>query len=152
MKKLLSILLLIFLASCEQKSINLEDDKKAIITSWNDWEEKGKAGDPAFYWSDDVVIMGQGQPTIKGKAEFNKLFSGMKDKGIKMTWDKEPSILEISKDGQMAYLLASNELTITDSTGKANKVSNQALQIWKKDNEGKWKASLSIMYPETPMK
>jgi len=81
------------------------------------------------------------------------MFSGMqKMKGFKMTWDKKPSILEVSKDGQMAYLIARNELTITDSTGKVNSGFNQALQIWKKDKEGKWKASVSIMYPETPMK
>jgi len=75
-----------------------------------------------------------------------------KMKGFKMTWDKKPSILEVSKDGQMAYLIARNELTITDSTGKVNSGFNQALQIWKKDKEGKWKASVSIMYPETHMK
>lgn len=153
MKKLLSLLLLALFASCEQKSLNLEDEKESIIKCWNDWEEKGKAGDPAYYWADDAIIMGQGHPTMKGKAEFNKMFSGMqKMKGFKMTWDKEPSILEVSKDGHMAYLMARNELTITDSTGKVNSGFNQVLQIWKKDKEGKWKASVAIMYPETPMK
>jgi len=68
MKKLLSLLLLALFASCGQQSVNLEDENESIIKSWNDWEEKGKTGDPAYYWADDVVIMGQGQPTIKGKA------------------------------------------------------------------------------------
>ena len=104
-KKLLSLLLFSFLASCGQKSVNLQYEKESIIKNWKDWEEKGKAGDPAYYWSDDVVIMGQGQPTIKGKAEFNKMFSGIqKLPGFKMTWHKDPSILEVSKDGQMAFL------------------------------------------------
>ena len=43
MKKLLSVFLLALLASCGQKSVNIDDDKKAIVNSWNDWEEKGKA-------------------------------------------------------------------------------------------------------------
>jgi ketosteroid isomerase-like protein len=151
LKKLSYLLVIAMLASCGNQNINIDSEKESIIKCWNDWEAKGKAGDPAYYWSDDVIIMGQGQPTIKGKAAFNKLFSEMqKMPGFKMVWDKKPSILEISKDGQMAYLLARNELTITDSTGKINSFFNQALQIWKKDQEGNWKTSVSVMYPDIP--
>jgi ketosteroid isomerase-like protein len=153
MKQLLTLLLLTMLISCGQRSVNLEDAKKNILFCWNDWEAKAKAGDPSYYWSDDVIIMGQGLPAMHGKQEFKSMFTNMqKMPGFKMVWDKEPSVLEISKDGQMAYLLARNEITITDSTGMAHSGFNQAMQVWKKDKDGNWKATVSVMYPEKPMK
>ncbi len=97
--------------------------------------------------------MGPGGPTIKGKEEFVKMFAGMQNNpGFNLIWDKEPSVIEISKDGQMAYLLAKNKVTMTDSTGAVQSGFNQALQVWKKDNEGKWKAAIGVMYPESRMK
>ena len=153
MKKLLSLLLLALFAACGQQRVNLNDEKESILKNWNDWEAKGKAGDPGYYWTDDVVIMGPGGPTIKGKEEFLKMFSGMqKIPGFNMTWDKEPSVIEVSQDGQMAYLLAKNKMTMPDSTGTIHSGFNQALQIWKKDKDGNWKAAVSVMYPDTPMR
>ncbi len=72
--------------------------------------------------------------------------------GFNMTWDKQPSVIEISKDGQMAYLFAKNKVLMTDSTGTVRSGFNQALQVWKKDKEGNWKAAVSVMYPDGPMK
>jgi ketosteroid isomerase-like protein len=73
------------------------------------------------------------------------MFSNMqKMPGFKMVWDREPSVLEISKDGQMAYLLARNELTITYLTGSVHSGFSQAMQVWKKDKDGNWKAAVSL--------
>jgi ketosteroid isomerase-like protein len=94
MKALLLPLIIILLNSCQQPKPNLENEKQTIIKNWSDWEVKAKAGDPAYYWADDVVIMGPGAPTIKGKEEFLKMFSNMqKIPGFNMTWDKQPSVI-----------------------------------------------------------
>lgn len=153
MKPLLRLLVFGLLVSCEQQKLNLENEKQAIIKIWSDWELKAKAGDPGYYWADDVVIMGAGAPTIKGKKEFLKMFSNMQNiPGFNMTWDKQPSIIEISKNGQMAYLFAKNKVSMTDLAGTVRSGFNQALQVWKKDKEGNWKAAVSVMYPEEPKK
>ena len=153
MKSLLILFIIGLFVSCAQQKPNLENEKQTIIKNWSDWEAKAEAGDPAYYWTDDAVIMGPGTPTIKGKEAFLKMFSAMtKNPGFKMTWDKEPSEIEVSADGQMAYLFAKNKVTITDSTGAVKSGTNQALQVWKKDKEGNWKAAVSVMYPEEPMK
>ena len=55
-------------------------------------------------------------------------------------------------DGQMAYLFAKNKVTMTDSAGTVRSGFNQALQVWKKDKEGNWKAAVSVIYPDEPMK
>lgn len=131
------------------QKIDLKADHENIVRCWKHWDIKTKAGDPGFYWANEVIIMGPGVPTIKGKEAFLKMFSDMqKIPGFNMTWDNEPSVIEISKDGQMAYLLAKNKVTMTDSTEAVKGMTNQAVQIWRKDKEGNWKAAVSVMYPE----
>jgi ketosteroid isomerase-like protein len=149
----MTIAILGLLAGCGQQDINLENERQNIIKCWTDWEVKAESGDPAYYWTDDVVIMGPNGPIIKGKDEFLKMYSAMNSNpGFKLSWAKEPSTIEISKDGQMAYLFAKNTVTMTDSTGNTINGTNQAIQIWRKDKEGNWKAAVSVMYPETNVK
>ncbi len=108
---------------------------------------------PGYYWADDVVIMGPGAPTIKGKKEFLKMFSNMQNiPGFNMTWNKQPTVIEISMDGQMVYLFAKNKVTMTDSAGTVRSGFDQAVQVWKKDKERNWKAEVSVMYPDETMK
>lgn len=153
MKALFTIALPVLLAGCGQQQVNLDNEKQNIINCWADWGAKAESGDPGYYWSDDVVIMGPGAPTINGKAEFLKMFAAMNSNpGFKLIWDKEPSTIEISKDRQMAYLFAKNTVTMTDTTGNVINGTNQAIQIWKKGKDGNWKASVSIMYPDAPVK
>jgi ketosteroid isomerase-like protein len=159
MKQFLPILLMLFLFGCGHKSshpkghVDLEAEEESILRTWDDWPERIQSTNldsATVYWADDAMIMAQGQPTMKGKDQIKQLMKFMqKMPGFKMTWDERPTDIQISPDGQMAYLFAKNELTRSDSAGKEIKVVNQALQIWKKDKEGKWKVAVVVMYPKT---
>ncbi|RFS26913.1 hypothetical protein DVR12_03765 [Chitinophaga silvatica] len=147
MKFLTSLSLIILLLACKQQNLNIE--KENIIKCWNNWEKKSAAGDPNFYWTDDVVIMGSEIPTVKGKEAFSKMLMDLqKIPGFSITWDPAPTAIEISKEGQMAYLFSKNTVSMADSTGKIQSHKNQIIQIWKKNENGDWKAAVSIMYPD----
>jgi ketosteroid isomerase-like protein len=158
MKQLLPILLLLSFCGCGSQSdhkrgdVDLEAEEELILKTWEDWPEKVKSANidtASFYWADDAMLMAQGQPTMKGKDQIKQLMSFMqKMPGFKMTWDEKPTDIQISADGQMAYLFAKNELIRADSAGKEIKVVNQALQIWKKDKDGNWKVAVVVMYPK----
>jgi ketosteroid isomerase-like protein len=159
MKHFLSFLLLLSLCGCGNKynysngDVDLEAEEELILKTWKDWPEKVKSGNldsASFYWADDAMLMAQGQPTMKGKDQIKQLMKFMqKIPGFKMTWDERPTDIQISPDGQMAYLFAKNELVRSDEAGKEIKVVNQAVQIWKKNDEGKWKVAVVVMYPKT---
>jgi ketosteroid isomerase-like protein len=159
MKLFLPFLLLLSICGCGNQSnhsngdVDLEAEEELILKSWRDWPSKVRSGNldsASFYWADDATLMAQGQPTMKGKDQIKQLMKFMqKMPGFKMTWDERPTDIQISPDGQMAYLFAKNELVRSDSGGKEIKVVNQAVQIWKKDEEGEWKVAVVVMYPKT---
>ena len=159
MKQFLTILLLLSVCGCVKQTnhshgdVDLEAEEEKILKIWMDWPERMKSGNldsASLYWADDATLMAQAQPTMKGKDQIKQLMGFMqKLPGFKMTWDERPSDIQISPDGQMAYLFAKNELIRADPAGKEIKVVNQAVQIWKKDEHGKWKVAVVVMYPRT---
>jgi ketosteroid isomerase-like protein len=48
----------------------------------------------------------------------------------------------------MAYSLDTLELSIPDSTGKVQTLMNRGLHLWKKDDQGNWRVTLMMVYPE----
>lgn len=149
MKICLILSVVTIIMSCNQHTANIAIERESIMNCWRDWDLKSKAGDPAFYWSDDVVLMSPGSPTIKGKQAFLEMYQQMqKMPGFKIVWDSLPTNLDFSPDGNMAYLMAKNKFFMQDSTGLTKSINHQVVQIWKKDPEGNWKAAVSVMYPE----
>lgn len=148
--RVLILFIIIVTISCSDSKTDVEQEKQRIIESWIDWPIKENAGDPGYYWAEDAMIMSQGQPILKGKFEIEKMIAGLhKIPGFKMEWDGRPASIEVSADGHMAFLIAKNTVQITDSLGHEIKKVNQALQIWKKDKQGNWKAAVVTMYPDT---
>ena len=144
------ILAVIFFVGCSDavNRVDLKAEEEKIIASWVDWPRKVETGEPGFYWTEDAMILGQGQLTVKGKENVEFVVASLqKIPGFSMRWDERPASIEVSKDGQMAYLLAKNEIDMPDSSGAIVRRINQALQVWKKDDEGNWKAAVVIMYP-----
>lgn len=67
---------------------------------------------------------------------------------IKWENENEPNIIQLSKDGDMAYSLDKMQATVPDSAGTTHMVRNNVLHLWKKDKEGNWKVSLLMVCPE----
>lgn len=151
MKCIPLLLVVATLFSCGRPQVNIAEEKAKILHNWNDWGVKSKTGNLdsiTYYWTDDAVVMSQGQPTVKGKENLKKMIAGMpKTPGGGIAWDT-PASIEISADGQMAYLFARNVFSIPDSSGAIVKISNQAIQVWRIDKDGVWRSAVVMMYPE----
>lgn len=70
-----------------------------------------------------------------------------KNPSLKVNWGETPNVIGFSKDGDVAYSLDKQEMSMTDSTGTIQTKVNQAIHIWKKDKEGNWKVDLLLTYP-----
>lgn len=140
---------LLLLACCGQQEVNLKNEEEKIVQCWMDWPKKAVGGDPAFYFADNAIMMGQEQPSIKGKGEISKFYAAMpKIPGLQVKWNERPNIIEFSKDGEMAYSVDTLKFSMTDTTGTVQTKINQGIHVWKKDNEGNWRVSLLTLYPK----
>ena len=118
---------------CNTHPVHVNTGKENIIKAWQEWPQKTASGQADYYWADDAIVMSQGQPLFEGKNNINEMMKSVfKIPGFKMSWDSAPGKIYISPAGDMAYLIASNQMSITDSTGKITVTNNTAFQVWKK--------------------
>jgi ketosteroid isomerase-like protein len=63
--------------------------------------------------------------------------------GFKVIWEP-PTNISVSKSGDMAYVLARNQITMNDSLGKPITQYNKAVSIWRKQADGSWKDAVDV--------
>ena len=62
--------------------------------------------------------------------------------GFKIGW--EPQIVSVSKNGDMAYTIEQNQITINDSPGNPITAVNKGVTKWRKEKDGSWKNVVDI--------
>lgn len=141
---------LIILIACNgQKTDTKVEAEKLMQTSreWSDVAATRNADKVLSYWADDAVVISAGQPALKGKQEIRQMVEGsFKNPAFKISW--APESAEISKSGDLGYMIEHDEMTTTDSTGKAVVKKYKSVTIWKKQADGSWKNVVDVMSPE----
>src|SRR5947209_7775964 len=68
------------------------------------------------YWSDDAVVIPQGQPIVEGKAAIRAFVrSSLQIPGFKIHWVSEKPTF--SPDGKLAYMRGTNTMTVPGANG-----------------------------------
>ena len=65
--------------------------------------------------------------------------------GFRINW--QPQRVEVSKSGDMAYIIEDSQVSYPDSTGKSMTQKNKAVSIWRKQADGSWKNVVDISTP-----
>ena len=141
MKVVVLLTSLIILYSCNNQGVDTEAEEKKLMELSREWSRIAASGDTAkifSYWAEDAVMMSPGQPALKGKDAIREMVMGsFKVPGFKISW--EPQSVEVSKSGDLAYLIEENQITVNDSLGNPLVTKNKALTVWKKQGGGSWK-------------
>jgi uncharacterized protein (TIGR02246 family) len=149
MKKLLLCLIpLLLLAGCDQSNsapakpaADPAKEEAAIRATDDQWQASIKARDAAkaaSFWADDAQVVLPGTGVMTGRAAFNKFAEdAFKDKNFNITWKTEK--IEVAQSGELAYQTATE--TVTSTQGKKAMTSQaRGIVIWKKQDDGNWKA------------
>jgi len=67
--------------------------------------------------------------------------------GFHISW--EPQSAEVSKSGDLGYLLERTQIIINDSTGKPVTQYYKGITIWKKQQDGSWKNVVDVLSPDS---
>ncbi len=151
MKKLIIIaLIIVTFISCNQKEVDTKSEGEKLMQTSREWSKVAasrNADSILSYWTDDAIVISAGEADLKGKNSIRQMVEGsFKNPGFKISW--EPKSAEISKSGDLGYLLETTKMIMTDSLGKASVQNFNAVTIWTKAADGSWKCVVDVLSPE----
>jgi ketosteroid isomerase-like protein len=138
------------LAACEPKAVDTTKEGEKLMQASREWSKDASARDIEkilSYWADDAIVISAGEPEMVGKGAIRGMVEeGFKDPNFNISW--EPQSVEISKSGDMGYLLEDAIITMKDSTGNSMSQHFKSVTIWKKQADGSWKNVVDVMSPK----
>jgi uncharacterized protein (TIGR02246 family) len=146
MKRFATILLVLAIVGCNQTKVDKKAEGDKVMQVSKEWSQITATKDVdklISYWADDAFLMQEGQPPLKGKQAIRQMVEeSFKIPGFTISW--QPQSVEISDNGDMAYMIENAQVSFTDSTGKAITLHNKAVTIWRKQADGSWKNVVDI--------
>jgi uncharacterized protein (TIGR02246 family) len=95
------------------------------------------------FWTDDAVVYPPGLPVVAGKAALRAYVqASLAIPGFHITWTSSDA--RISSDGQLAYLVGENAVTVPGPTGKTVAMRGRAVTIWRREADGEWRCAVDI--------
>ncbi len=135
--------------SCQQNTVDTKAEGEKIMQLSKEWSQAAASGDVdkiVSYWADDAVAMSAGDPPVQGKDALRQMVTqGFAMPGFSISW--QPQSVEVSKSGDMAYLIEDSQISYKDSTGNPVVINNKAVSIWRKQANGEWKNQVDISTP-----
>jgi len=147
--KILSLVITSALLSCQQQPVDTRAEGEKLMQLSRDWSQMAASRDlekTLSYWADDAVVISGGDTIRRGKQSIRQMVEGsFKNPGFQISW--EPQTAEVSKSGDLGYLLENTTITVKDSTGKSIVSQFKGITIWKKQADGTWKNEVDILSP-----
>ncbi len=147
MKKLIPILLIIFV-SCNSQ-VNIDQEKEKLLQADIDFSNRSvEVGNhQAFleFASPDVVLLKPNSYPIVGKPAMKQLYAAISDSSYRLTW--KPSYGKVSKSGDLGYTFGIYLLEITLGEQKGQTEQGTYCTIWEKNNKGEWRFVLDTGNP-----
>ena len=146
MSRITELLLILTIVSCNQKKVDTKSEGEKLMKlskEWSDVAAKGDVEKTVSYWADNAIVMSAGEPTRTGISAMRQMVEeSFKIPGFSISW--QPQSVEVSDNGDMAYMIENAQVSFTDSTGKAVTINNKAVSIWRKQADGSWKNAVDI--------
>jgi len=116
---------------------------------WKTIEAKDLEG-VISYFADDALALYPNMPVIKGKDAIREAWTTMfAQPGFEMSG--QPSKVEVSRAGDLAYVQGTYSQTMNDTTGKPVTDSGKYVVVYKKQPEGKWKLVIDMSNSDLPL-
>jgi uncharacterized protein (TIGR02246 family) len=150
MKNITLALLVLVTIRCGQPTIDKRAEGDKVMQLSKEWATVASSGNvdkTVSYWADDAYLVSAGQPPLKGKQAIRQMvIDSYKIPGFRISW--EPQSVEVSDNGDMAYVIENSHVSFSDSAGKPVTQHSKAVSIWKKQRNGTWKNVVDISTPD----
>ncbi len=131
--------------------MNLERERQRVLEQDAEWaalSSKGQDVDRIVaFWTDDARVFAPGLPAFSGKAALRSYVEGaLAIPGFHITWSTSEASL--SPDGQLAYLLSTNAVTMPGPGGQPVTTNGRAVTVWRREPDGNWRCAVDIWNEE----
>ena len=145
-KEIVFLLISLITLSCNQDHVDSKSEGEKLMQLSREWSKSASTDSiekTLSYWADDAVVMSPDQAPIKGKNAIREMIRETANiPGFQISW--EPLSVEISKSGDLAYMIEQNQVIVNDSLGKPITQHNKVVTVWKKQPDGSWKNVVDI--------
>lgn len=141
------------LPSCSRPSFDVATEQTRLLRRDAEWADLATAGKDVekivSYWSEDAVVIFPGQPVLEGKSAIRAYVrESLNTPGFKIHWVSEKPVF--SPDGKLAYMRATEELTVPGPNGAPITLHLRGLSVWRIDSGGEWRCVVDMANEEPP--
>jgi ketosteroid isomerase-like protein len=131
--------------------MDLESECKRLLQRDAEWATLSSEGQDVerilSFWTEDALVCPPGLPTLRGKAALRSYIEGaLAIPGFHITWSSSEASL--SPDGQLAYVLGTNAVTMPGPAGQLVTTRGRGLTIWRREPDGEWRCAVDIWNDE----
>ena len=121
--------------------------EQAVRDADAEWSKVAAAKDldkTVSFYADGAIVLPPNQAAVMTKTGIRELWKGLLDSLTDISWTT--TRVEVSKSGDMAFLIGTYELTMTSGTKDKGKY----CEVWKKQPDGKWKVATDMFSSDLP--
>ena len=131
--------------------MDLELERQRLVTRDADWAALAAEGRDiermVSFWAEDARVYPPGGPEVRGKAALRDYVQGaLAIPGFHITWTS--SVPTLSPDGQMAWMVSANVITMPGPSGQLIAVKGRAVTVWHRESDGEWRCVIDIWNDE----
>jgi ketosteroid isomerase-like protein len=143
----LLIMSVCLVAACAPPPFDAAAEARTLLQRDGEWAQAASDGKDiekiVSFWSDDAVVIPQGQPVAEGKAAIRAFVTtSFQIPGFTIHWTSDK--VTFSPDGRLAYMRGTNEMTVPGPTGAPISVPGRGITVWRREPDGQWQCVLDI--------
>ncbi len=102
------------------------------------------------FYTDDASVFPPNAPIATGKEAIRAFLSqGFANPGFAIDW--QPTKVEVSRGGDLAYTQGTYEFTMNDPKGKPITERGKYVNVWRKQPDGNWKMVADVWNSDHPL-
>jgi len=132
------------------KSVNVEQERNGLLAVDREWSQTTTDLNKfVSYYTADASLYPQGMPVATGTDAIREALTKMSSTpGFSLHWD--PAKADVSASGELGFTAGSYQMTMNDASGRPMTEKGKYVTVWKKQQNGQWKASDDIFNADTP--
>ena len=149
----LSTFLSLLVVACGQRPFDATAEAQRLLQRDAEWATTASAGKDVektvSYWTDDALIVPQGQPIVEGKAAIRGfVINCFQTPGFSIHWKSEKPTF--SPDGKLAYMRSTSTTTVPGPNGTAITLPGRGITVWRLEPDGRWRCVVDIWNDPPP--